>query len=151
MERPRPREITLGLQEDGEVVEARRGVRMLGARYFLLDRQRALMKRPRPRQVTLGLQEDGEVVEAPRRVRMIGAKRLFPDRQRALKERPRLSIGCNCEMPVLSGEIEQLGRPLFIPFRSGRFVSHESECVRIEPPGQAPGVRIAPDVIRIYA
>ena len=122
---------------------------MLGAKHFLADRQRALMERPRRREVALGLQQAGEVVEAHRGVRMLWALHLLPDRQRALKERPRLSVGCQRVMPVLTGETEQLSRPLFNPFRSGRFVSHESECVRIEPPGQAPSVRIAPDVLRI--
>src|SRR5258708_27609753 len=50
-----------GLQQAGEVVEARRGVRMLGVKHLLVDRQRALIERPRPRQVALGLQQAGEV------------------------------------------------------------------------------------------
>src|SRR5258708_15643374 len=71
-----------GLQQAGEVVEARRGVRMLGVKHLLPDRQGALIERPRPRQVALGLQQAGEVAEATRRVRMLGAKHLLVDRQR---------------------------------------------------------------------
>ena len=46
MERPRGGEIALGLQQDCEVVEAGRGVGMLGAERLLADRQRALEERP---------------------------------------------------------------------------------------------------------
>ena len=41
-ERPRAGEVALGLKQEGEVVEARRGVGMLGAERLLADRQRAL-------------------------------------------------------------------------------------------------------------
>ena len=47
MDRPRRREVALGLQQAGEVVEALRRVRMLGAKHLLPDRQRALKERPR--------------------------------------------------------------------------------------------------------
>ena len=63
-ERPRPRKVALGLEQDGEVVEARRRIGMLGAEHLFADRQRALVERPRPCKVALGLKQDGEVVEA---------------------------------------------------------------------------------------
>ncbi len=39
--------VTLGLKQEGEVVEARRGIWMLGSIHLLADRQGALMKGPR--------------------------------------------------------------------------------------------------------
>ena len=53
IERPRPRKVALVAEQDGEVVEARRRVGMLGAERLLADRQRALIERPRPRKVAL--------------------------------------------------------------------------------------------------
>jgi hypothetical protein len=49
-------------EQASEVAEARRRVRMLRAKYLLVDCQRALMERTRPREVALDLQKVGEVV-----------------------------------------------------------------------------------------
>src|SRR5271165_988375 len=73
----------------GEVVETRRGVRMLGAERLLVDRQRPLVERPSAGEVALGLKQIGEVVEARRGIGMLGAERLLADRRRPLEERPR--------------------------------------------------------------
>ena len=124
-------------------------VRMFGAECLVAHGDGAKEERlglVRPTKVP---EQEGEVAEARRRARMLGAQHLLPDRQRALIERPRLNIGGKRVMPVKTGETEQVSRPLFNPFRSGRVVSYESEGVRIEPPGQAPSLRIAPDVLRI--
>src|SRR5262249_40924330 len=71
-ERPRPRKVTLGLKQDGEVVEALRRSGMLGTEHLLADRQRALTELPGPRKVALGPKQAGEVVEAPRRSGLVG-------------------------------------------------------------------------------
>ena len=89
IERPRPREVALVLQQDGEVVEARRGVGVLGAERLLADRQRALDRAAAPPPGRPGPEAGGEVVEARRRVGVLGAEHLLADRQRALEERPR--------------------------------------------------------------
>ena len=54
VERPRPRKVALGLQEDAKVVEALGRSGMLGPERLFADRQRALGERPRPRKVALG-------------------------------------------------------------------------------------------------
>ena len=77
-------------QQASEVAEARRGIRMLGAKHLLVDRQRALLERPRPREVALGLQQAGEVVEATRRIRMLGAK--HPSRYGGEPQQPRTPV-----------------------------------------------------------
>ena len=79
----------LVLEQEGEVLAALCGVRMLGTLHLLADRQRALQARLRRRQVTLVHEQVGEVVEARRGVRMTGAEYLLADCQRALLERPR--------------------------------------------------------------
>ena len=56
-ERPRPRKVALVLEQDGEVVEARRRIGMLGAEHLFAYRQRALVERPRPRKVALVLKQ----------------------------------------------------------------------------------------------
>ena len=85
-ERPRPRKVALSLEQDGEVVEARRRIGMLGAEHLFADRQRALEERPRPRKVALVLEQDGEVVEALCRIGMLGAEHLLADRQRICEQ-----------------------------------------------------------------
>ena len=56
VERPRPHNVALVLEQDGEVVEARRGVGMLGAERLFVYRQCALHERPRPHNVALVLE-----------------------------------------------------------------------------------------------
>ena len=64
VERPRAGEVALVLKQEGEVVEARGGLGMLGAERLLADRQRPFVERPRAGEVALGLKQAGEVVEA---------------------------------------------------------------------------------------
>ncbi len=117
-------------EQASEVAEAHRRFRMLGGQGPSPGSPARADRAPAPPPVALVLQQAGEVDEALRRVRMLGAKHLLADRQRTLMERPRLSVGGQRVTPVLTGEKEQVSRPLFNPFRSGRFVSHESECVK---------------------
>ena len=101
------------LKQDGEIVEARRRIGMLGAEHLLADRQRALEERPRRRKVALVLKQDGEVVEARRRIGMLGTEHLLADRQRALEERPRLRIGGRAQTAGMAQPIEQIAGALF--------------------------------------
>src|SRR5712671_7262711 len=71
------------------VVEARRGIGMVGAEPLFADRQGALKERPRAGEVALGSQQAREVVEARRGIGMVRTEPLVADRQGALKERPR--------------------------------------------------------------
>ena len=71
----RSREVALGLKQAGEVVEAKRGIGMVGAERFLIDRQRALIERPRSFEVAQVLKQQGEIVEARRCIGMLGTKR----------------------------------------------------------------------------
>ncbi len=53
-----PVEVALGLEQAGEVVEARRRIGMLGAERLFADRQCALEERPRPSKVALVVEQD---------------------------------------------------------------------------------------------
>ena len=76
-ERPRARKVALAPEQGGEIIEALRCRRMLGAEHLFAYRQRALEQRPRPGEIALVLKQDGEIVEARRRLGMLGTEHLL--------------------------------------------------------------------------
>jgi len=55
---PRARQVALGLNDAGKIVEARRRIGMFPAERLLADRQRALIERPAPSQGRSGPEAD---------------------------------------------------------------------------------------------
>jgi hypothetical protein len=91
-ERSRRFKIALRIEQAGEVVEARRGIGMVGAER-LLDRQGALVERPRRGKIALRMEQAGEVNETPPGIGMVDAERRLMDCQGALVERVRRCVG----------------------------------------------------------
>jgi hypothetical protein len=54
----------VGLEQEGEVAEARGGIGMIGAEHFLVDCERSLEKLSRRRMVVVQVKHQGKVIEA---------------------------------------------------------------------------------------
>lgn len=106
-ERPRPGEIAVALKQNGEIAEARRGLRMVGAERRFADRQRALKERSRRPDLALGLEQVSEIGKALGRLGMILPKHCLADRERAFVERPCRGVSGQRAMPVRAEPIEQ--------------------------------------------
>jgi hypothetical protein len=96
-------QLALGLEQEGQVVEALGGGGVVGPQHPLADLQGALEERPGGGQLALVLEQAGQVVEAAGGVGVVGPQHPLPDRQGALEERPgggQLALG-----------LEQVGLP----------------------------------------